>query len=126
MGKLSIFLLPIGQMFLAAIDMQWGPTTRRFPQDWVCMFNRARMEYSESVHDRNFQAGWTSKAVDWLRTHAFRQIKGFSHARDKDAILRYIGERLDMTGPSAFEIPLAVHQLIARGISHFTNASGHQ
>jgi hypothetical protein len=70
------------------------------------------MEYSESVHDRNPQAGWTIEAVEWLRIYAFRQIKRFSHAKDKDAILQYIAERLDVTGPSALEIPLAVHQLI--------------
>jgi hypothetical protein len=82
------------------------------------------MEYSESVHDRHPQTGWTSEAVGWLRTYAFRQIKRFSHAKDKDAILQYIGERLDVIGLSALEIPLAVHQLIPRGISHFTNAPG--
>jgi hypothetical protein len=63
------------------------------------------MEYSESVHDRNPQAGWTIVAVEWLETYAFSQIKRFSHAKDKDAILQYIGERLDVTGPSALEIP---------------------
>jgi hypothetical protein len=45
------------------------------------------IEHSESIHDRNFQAGWRSEAVAWLRTYAFRQIKRFSHAKDKDAIL---------------------------------------
>jgi hypothetical protein len=30
------------------------------------------MEYSESVHDRNPQAGWTIEAVEWLRTYTFR------------------------------------------------------
>jgi hypothetical protein len=83
-------------------------------------------EYSESVHDRNPQAGWTSEAVEWLRPYAFLQIKSFSHAKDKGATLQYMGERLDVTGPSALEIPLAMHQLIARGILHFTNASGRQ
>jgi hypothetical protein len=71
------------------------------------------MEYSESVHDRNHQAGWTIEAVEWLRTYPFRKIKCFSHAKDKDAVLPYIGERLDAIAPSALEIPLAVHQLIA-------------
>jgi hypothetical protein len=84
------------------------------------------MEYSESIHDRNPQAGWTIEAVEWLRTYAFSQIKHFSHVKDKDAILQYIGERLDVTGSSALEIPLAVHQLIAQGISHFTYVSGRQ
>jgi hypothetical protein len=64
--------------------------------------------------------------MEWVRTYAFRQIKRFSHAKDKDAVLQYVGERLDVTGPSALEIPLAVYQLIARGISHFTNTSGRQ
>jgi hypothetical protein len=64
--------------------------------------------------------------VEWLRTYAFRQFKRFSHAKDKDAILQYTRERLDVTGSSALEIPLAVHQLIVRGILHFTNASGRQ
>jgi hypothetical protein len=82
------------------------------------------MEYYESVHDRNPKAGWTSEAVEWLRTYAFRQIKRFSHTKDKDAILQYIGERLNVIAPSALEIPLAVDQLIVRGISDFTNASG--
>jgi hypothetical protein len=84
------------------------------------------MEYSESVHDCNPQVGWTGEAAEWLRIYALRQIKRFSHAKDRDAILQYIGERPDVIGPSALEIPLALHQLIARGISHFTNASGRQ
>jgi hypothetical protein len=50
------------------------------------------MEYSENVHDRNPQAGWKIEAVEWLRRYVFRQIKRFSHAKDKDAILQSIGE----------------------------------
>jgi hypothetical protein len=45
------------------------------------------MEYSESVHDRNPLAGWISEAVQWLRIYAFRQIRRFPHAKNKDAIL---------------------------------------
>jgi hypothetical protein len=48
------------------------------------------------------------------------KIKRFWHSRNKDAIRGYVDERLDVTGLLALDIPLAVHQLIARGISHFT------
>jgi hypothetical protein len=52
---------------------------------------------------------------------AYRQIKRFSHAKNKEAVRRYVAERLVIAGPSALEVPLAVHELIIRGISHFAN-----
>jgi hypothetical protein len=64
-GKLSIFLLPIGRMFLAAIDTQWGPEAGGSSRTGLAVQPSTHaMEYSESVHHRNPQAGWTSEAVE--------------------------------------------------------------
>jgi hypothetical protein len=52
--------------------------------------------------------------------YRIRQNKRFSHSADKDAIGQYVGERFDSTGPSALDVPLAVHLMILRGIEVFT------
>jgi hypothetical protein len=55
--------------------------------------------------------------LEWIVAYAGRQIKQFSHCGDKTAILGYVGERLDVSEPSALDIPLSVHRLMSRGIT---------
>jgi hypothetical protein len=78
------------------------------------------MQYSETIRDRAGQTGWTTEEVQGLKMLAYRQIKRYSHAKNKEAIRQYIDEGLDLSGPSVLEIPLSLHQLISRGIFHFT------
>jgi hypothetical protein len=63
---------------------------------------------------------WNTEGVKGLKLLACRQIKRLSHARNKEAIHRFVEEGLDLGGPSVLEIPLSVHQLINRGVSYFT------
>jgi hypothetical protein len=77
-----------------------------------------KMEFSETVFARNPQGDRTLEEVEWLTKYAYTQIKRFSHTKDKNGLLRYV-KGLDVRGPSALDIPLSVHQFIARGISHF-------
>jgi hypothetical protein len=59
--------------------------------------------------------------VDALKWLACQQIKRFSHAKNGRAIAEYIAERMDVTGPSALDIPLSLHKLITDGIVYFTS-----
>jgi hypothetical protein len=77
----------------------------------------AGMEYSETVHQRNPPHEIEAPR---LKQYAVRQICRFSHSRDKEAIAGYVNDTVDPTGPSALDIPLAVHAIIARGIEIFT------
>jgi hypothetical protein len=63
---------------------------------------------------------WSTEEMKVLKILAYRQVKRFSHAKNKEAIRRCVEEGLEVSGPSTLEIPLAVHRLIIRGISHFT------
>jgi hypothetical protein len=54
-----------------------------------------------------------------LKNYAIRQITRFSHTKDKAAVLAYVDAGFDVIGPSALDIPLAVHQLIFRAITYF-------
>jgi hypothetical protein len=56
-----------------------------------------------------------------LKDYAIQQIARFSHRNDKAAVLAYLDAGFNVTGPSALDIPLAVHQLISRAIAHFIN-----
>jgi hypothetical protein len=78
------------------------------------------MRSSEAVHDRGGEMESNTGEVKGLKLLAYRQIKRFSHARNKEAIRRFVGEGVDLSGPSVLEIPLSVHHLINRGVSHFT------
>jgi hypothetical protein len=84
---------------------------------------RARTEtvaYSETIHQRDHQ-DWRQTDVKPLKDYAIRQIARCSHTKDKAAVLAYVDAGFDVTGPSALDIPLAVVQLISRGITHFIN-----
>jgi hypothetical protein len=61
-----------------------------------------------------------------FRMFSYRQIRRFSHAENKLAVLRYIEERLVVRGPPALEVPLAVYRLLACGISHLVNLGSSQ
>jgi hypothetical protein len=74
--------------------------------------------YPETIHQRDRQDGRQAD-VKSLRDYAIRQIAGFSHTKDQAAVLAYVNAGFDMTRPSARDIPLAVHQLISRAITHF-------
>jgi hypothetical protein len=74
--------------------------------------------YSETTHQRDHQDGRQAD-VKSLKDYAIQQIARFSHTKDKAAMLTYVDPGLDVTGPSALDIPLAVHQLISRAITHF-------
>jgi hypothetical protein len=80
-----------------------------------------RMEYSEDIHER-IQQDAPPERLDWLKHYAISQIRNFSHVRDAKAIRGYVESHFDVSGPSAFDIPLGVYHLISRGIWHF---SGH-
>jgi hypothetical protein len=62
---------------------------------------------------------WNTEEVKGLKLLVCRQMKRFSQARNKEAILRFVEEGLDQSGPLILEIPLSMHQLINRGICHF-------
>jgi hypothetical protein len=84
---------------------------------------RARTEtmaYSEKIHQRDRQDGRQTD-VKSLKDYAIRQIARFSHTEDKAAVLAYLDTGFDVTGPSALDVPLAVHQLISRAMTHFIN-----
>jgi hypothetical protein len=74
--------------------------------------------YPEAVQDRTGEA--VNRDVRWLKIYATRQMKRLSHYADKDAIGQYVGRYFNPTGPSALDIPFAVHLLISRGIEVFT------
>jgi hypothetical protein len=61
--------------------------------------------------------------VKSLKDYAIRQVARFSHTKDKAAVLAYVDAGSDVTGPSALDIPLAVHQVISRAITDFNNIS---
>jgi hypothetical protein len=74
--------------------------------------------YSETIHQWDRQDG-RQVDVKSLKDYAIRQIARFSHTKDKAAVLAYVHAEFDVTGPLALDIPLAVHQLISRAITHF-------
>jgi hypothetical protein len=92
-----------------------GATKPDMPTDMTLLVHATTtgMEYSETVHKRNRQPAFE---VPHLKQYAVRQICRFSHSRDKDAVAGYVDNASDATGPSALDIPLAVHGMIARGI----------
>jgi hypothetical protein len=59
--------------------------------------------------------------VKSLKDYAIRHIARFSHTKDKVVVLADVDAGFDATGPSALDIPLGVHQLISRAITHFIN-----
>jgi hypothetical protein len=82
---------------------------------------RASMEtvaYSETIHQRDRQDERQAD-VKFLKDYAIRQIARFSHMTDKAAVLAYVDTGLDVTGLSALDVPLTVHQLISRVITDF-------
>jgi hypothetical protein len=76
--------------------------------------------YFETIHQWDRQDGRQAD-VKSLKDHAIRQIARFSHMKDKAAVFAYVDAGFDVTGPSAHDIPLAVHQLISGAITHFIN-----
>jgi hypothetical protein len=74
--------------------------------------------YSETIHQRDRQDGRQAD-VKSFKNCAIRQIARFSHRKGKAAMLAYVDAGFDVTGPSALDVPLAVHQLISRAITHF-------
>jgi hypothetical protein len=72
--------------------------------------------YSETIRERDALESRRNEHLEWIIAYAGRQIKRFSHCGDKTAILGYIVEWLDVSWPSALDIPLSVHRLISRGI----------
>jgi hypothetical protein len=70
--------------------------------------------YKTEVVNDKLKAG-----VKSLKDCATRQIARFSHTKDKAAVLAYVDAGFNVIGPSALDIPLAVHQLISRVITHF-------
>jgi hypothetical protein len=82
------------------------------------------MEYSEGVHDRVPAPGWDGEELGGLKSFACEQIKRFSGARNGKAVRAYVtGQHIDLSGPSALDIPLSLHRLITCGIMHFRNLS---
>jgi hypothetical protein len=73
--------------------------------------------YSETIHQRDHQDGREADMKS-LKDYAIRQIARFSHTKDKAAVLAYVDARFDVTGLSALDIPLTVHRLIYRAITH--------
>jgi hypothetical protein len=96
-----------------------GATKPDIPTDrsLVVHATTAGMEDSETAHQRNRQP---AIEAPHLKQYSMRQICRFSHSRDKKAIAGYVDDTFDPTGPSALDIPLAVHGMIARGIEIFT------
>jgi hypothetical protein len=78
-------------------------------------------EASDTHHHRDPAIGDEREIREHFERFACRQIRRFSHAKNKEAVSRYVDERLDIRGPSALDVPVAVHGLIARGISYFAN-----
>jgi hypothetical protein len=76
--------------------------------------------YSDTTHQRDRQDGRQAD-VKSLKDYAIRQIARFSHTKEKAAVLAYVDAGFDVTDPSAFDIPPAVHQLLSRAIAHFIN-----
>jgi hypothetical protein len=77
------------------------------------------MEYSEGVHDRIPAPGWSGEELEVLKLFACHQIKRFSGARNGKAVRDSVTERMDVSGPSALDIPLSLLGLITCGIMHF-------
>jgi hypothetical protein len=96
-----------------------GATKPDIPTDMSLVVDAttAGRKYSETVHQRNRQP---AIEAPHLKQYAVRQICRFSHSRDKEAIAGYVDDTFDPTGPSALDIPLAVHGMIARSIEIFT------
>jgi hypothetical protein len=78
-----------------------------------------KMEYSEDFHDRNPRPEWNREELESLKLFACQQIKRFSHAQSGKAVLEYVTREMNVTGPSALDIPLSFHGLIQSGIMHF-------
>jgi hypothetical protein len=68
------------------------------------------MIHSETEHDRNVDV---VIAAESLKKYAIRQIQRFSHSADKSSIAAYVDQYFDTTGPSALDIPLAVHVMFS-------------
>jgi hypothetical protein len=81
------------------------------------------MEYSEGVHDRVPAPGWGEEELGGLKLFACEQIKRFSGARNGKAVRDYVTGHMDVSAPSALDIPLSLHRLILCGIMHFRNLS---
>jgi hypothetical protein len=76
--------------------------------------------YSETIHQRYRQDGRQADLKS-LKDYAIRQIARFSHTKDMAALLAYVDAGFNVTGPSALDVSLAVHQLISRAMTHFIN-----
>jgi hypothetical protein len=71
-------------------------------------------------YQRNHQDGRQAH-VKPLKDYAIREIARFSHTKNNAAVLADVDAGFDVTDPSALDIPLTVHQLVARAITHFIN-----
>jgi hypothetical protein len=74
--------------------------------------------YSDTIHQRDRQDGRRAD-VKSLKDYAIQQIARLSPKKDKAAVLAYVHAGFDVTGPSALDIPLVVHQFISRAMAHF-------
>jgi hypothetical protein len=77
------------------------------------------MEYSEGVHDRIPAPGWSGEELEGLKLFACQQSKRFSGARNGKAVCGSVTDRMDVSWPSALDIPLSLHKLITYGIMYF-------
>jgi hypothetical protein len=59
--------------------------------------------------------------VDVLKLFACQQIERFSQAKNGKVVAECVAERMDVTGPSALDIPLSLHKLMTDGIVYFTS-----
>lgn len=81
-----------------------------------------RIERSETHHRRDPAIGEDREVRRQFSDFAYRQIRRFSHTKNKEGVRTYVDAHLNISGPSALDVPVAVHELIIRGIRHFTNS----
>jgi hypothetical protein len=65
----------------------------------ITQTNTHTLVYSETIHERDAQESRRNEHLEWIVAYAGRQIQRFSHCRDKTAILAYVEERFDVSGP---------------------------
>jgi hypothetical protein len=86
----------------------------------IVRFACAALDVGHPIHQRGRQDGRQAD-VKSFRDYAIQQIAKFSHTKYKAAVLADGDSGFDVTGQSALNIPLAVHQLISRAITPFIN-----
>jgi hypothetical protein len=77
------------------------------------------LDFTQSVLQRDAIA-LDEQHTRGLKTFAQKQIKRFSHAKDKEKISRYVGEHFAIGETFALGIPVSVLELISAGIREFS------